>query len=109
MKKLFIIQVISKIFLLLKRKVVSFIIQFIILDNKKKYEFIYKTKYWKNNSIVDSSLSGAGSSLSSTINIRNALTNFIIKNKIKTINNLYLFYLESVDNLYRFIYHRIIL
>ena len=88
MKKLFIIQVISKIFLLLKRKVVSFTIQFMILDNKKKYEFIYKTKYWKNNSIVDSSLSGAGSSLSSTINIRNELTNFITKNKIKTITDI---------------------
>ena len=55
MKNLFIIQVIYKILSLLKSKVVSFTIQFIILDNKKKYEFIYKTKYWKNNSIVDSS------------------------------------------------------
>ena len=33
----------------------------------------------------------------------------IIKNKIITLNNLKLFYLECIDNLYRFIYYRIIL
>jgi O-antigen/teichoic acid export membrane protein len=52
-------------------------------NNKKRFDFIYKTNYWKSSFI--GSRSGRGSDFETTEKIRASLSNFIKENKIKSI------------------------
>ena len=66
--------------LLLKDKIFFIWISF-ITNEEKKFNFIYKNKYWQND--PNGSLSGAGSNLDdSTHNLSIELPNFINKYKI---------------------------
>jgi hypothetical protein len=53
------------------------------VSSKKKFELIYKYSYWQVGK--DESLSGAGSSLKSTFNLRKNLVNFFLKENIRSI------------------------
>ena len=73
----------QKIIKLLKDKIL-FIWISLIKDEEKKFNFIYKNKYWQN--IENGSLSGAGSNLdNSTHNLSIELPGFINKHKIKSL------------------------
>jgi len=73
----------QKLIKLLKDKI-SFIRISLIKDEEKKFNFIYKNKYWQN--INNGSLSGAGSNLDdSTHNLSIELPNFINTHKIKSL------------------------
>ena len=52
-------------------------------SNAKRFDFIYKTNYWKSSFI--GSRSGRGSDFETTEKIRVSLSNFIKKNEIKSI------------------------
>ena len=72
----------QKLIKLLKDKI-SFIRISLIKDEEKKFNFIYKNKYWQN--INNGSLSGAGSNLDdSTHNLSIELPSFIDKHQIKS-------------------------
>lgn len=72
----------QKLMRLIKDKI-SFIFISLIRDEEKKFNFIYKYKYWQN--INNGSLSGAGSNLDeSTHNLSIELPNFINKHQIKS-------------------------
>lgn len=53
------------------------------LPKSKKFEYIYKSKYWQN--VEDGSLSGAGSNEVSTEKIRSELKEFVLQNNISSI------------------------
>ncbi len=53
------------------------------INSKKKFDFIYKTNYWKSS--LKGSRSGRGSDIDTTENIRFNLKNFIINENIKSI------------------------
>ena len=72
----------QKLIKLIKDKI-SFICISLIKDEEKKFNFIYKYKYWQN--INNGSLSGAGSNLDdSTHNLSIELPSFIDKHQIKS-------------------------
>ena len=71
----------SKIYFFIIDKIKFVLIS--ILSDEKKFKFIYKSKYWKNES--DGSLSGAGSNISSTKQIISSLQEFLVKNEIKSL------------------------
>jgi hypothetical protein len=72
----------QKLIKLIKDKI-SFIWISLIRDEEKKFNFIYKYKYWQN--IDNGSLSGAGSNLDdSTYNLSIELPDFINKHQIKS-------------------------
>lgn len=72
---------IKKIF----KRFIDFIVGIYIkrLDSKKRFEVIHRFSYWKDPD--SDSLSGAGSELRVTENIRKDLSNFLSNYKIKTI------------------------
>ena len=73
----------QKIIRLLKDKI-AFIWISLIRDEEKKFNFIYKNKYWQN--IDNGSLSGAGSNIDdSTHNLSIELPNFINKHQVKSL------------------------
>jgi hypothetical protein len=73
----------QKIIRLLKDKM-AFIWISLIRDEEKKFNFIYKNKYWQN--IDNGSLSGAGSNIDdSTHNLSIELPNFINKHQVKSL------------------------
>ena len=72
----------QKLIKLIKDKI-SFICISLIKDEEKKFNFIYKYKYWQN--VNNGSLSGAGSNLDdSTHNLSIELPSFIDKHQIKS-------------------------
>ena len=72
----------QKLIKLMKDKI-SFICISLIKDEEKKFNFIYKYKYWQN--VNNGSLSGAGSNLDdSTHNLSIELPSFIDKHQIKS-------------------------
>ena len=54
-----------------------------LLPKNKKFQYIYKSKYWQD--IKDGSVSGAGSNQISTEKVRKELMDFISQNKISSI------------------------
>jgi hypothetical protein len=72
-------------YLKLFRHLKDFLLSVILkrVSSKKKFELIYKYSYWQFNK--DESLSGVGSTLKSTVNLRKGLTNFFLKKKIRNI------------------------
>ena len=73
----------QKIIRVLKDKI-AFIWISLIRDEEKKFNFIYKNKYWQN--IDNGSLSGAGSNIDdSTHNLSIELPNFINKHQVKSL------------------------
>ena len=54
-----------------------------LLPKNKKFQYIYKSKYWQD--IKNGSVSGAGSNQISTEKVRKELTGFISQNKISSI------------------------
>jgi hypothetical protein len=57
-----------------------------ILSEKKKFELIYKTGYWKSKN--SDSFSGGGSNIESTSKIRRSLQKFLQEREIKTMLDL---------------------
>tara|TARA_B100000029_G_scaffold441255_1_gene458933 strand:- start:1204 stop:1896 length:693 start_codon:yes stop_codon:yes gene_type:complete len=72
---------IKRIILFIIDKFKTFFISF--LDDKNKFKFIYKTKYWQN--IKDGSLSGSGSNKDTTKHLINDLKKFIKTNNVDSI------------------------
>jgi O-antigen/teichoic acid export membrane protein/SAM-dependent methyltransferase len=64
-----------------KYKILNFYLKNV--SNVKRFDFIYKTNYWKSSFI--GSRSGRGSDFETTEKIRVSLSNFIKKNEIKSI------------------------
>ncbi len=74
---------IKKIFTIIKDIGLNLILPF--LSEKKKFNLIYKSKYWKYKINSNYSASGAGSDLDATLNIRAGLKIFFKKFHIKSI------------------------
>ena len=55
------------------------------LNEKTKFKFIYRYKFWKYSQNAEYSTSGAGSDINATIKIRSGLESFFRKFNIKSI------------------------
>ena len=83
-----------------KYKILNFYLKNV--SNVKRFDFIYKTNYWKSSFI--GSRSGRGSDFETTEKIRVSLSNFIKKNEIKSIldipcGDFYWIHLIGLDNI----------